>query len=65
MERRLAVIKLLDPDMCLECRFADLGREIKNENGEISKVVKCNRRDCDNWDYSDVNFSVELLDRSG
>ena len=50
-ERNLKVVRLLEPDLCLECRFADMA-EVEMEDGTVERMVHCRRLDCDNWDYS-------------
>ena len=50
-ERNLKVVRLLEPDLCLECRFADMA-EVEMEDGTVQRMVHCRRLDCDNWDYS-------------
>jgi hypothetical protein len=39
----LRVVTLLDAELCLECRFS----EKIVVDGE--RVIKCHRKDCDNW----------------
>ena len=50
-ERNLKVVRLLEPDLCLECRFADMA-EVEMADGTVQRMVHCRRLDCDNWDYS-------------
>lgn len=41
-------LTLLEPDLCQECRFAVPA--YITSGGKKEKIVKCLRRDCDNWD---------------
>jgi len=50
-ERHLKVVKLLEPELCLECRFGQRA-SVELANGEKQSMVYCRRLDCDNWDYS-------------
>jgi hypothetical protein len=47
--RQLKVVRLLEPELCLECRFANTA-EVEMEDGKFHKMVYCRRLDCDNWD---------------
>lgn len=51
-----AVMKLLNPEMCLECRF-NRGSAVADYSGKQSVVVNCTRGDCDNWIY---NSKIEV-----
>lgn len=49
--RQLKVVRLLEPEMCLECRFANRA-DVELEDGSVQRMIYCRRLDCDNWDYS-------------
>jgi hypothetical protein len=49
--RQLKIVKLLEPELCLECRFANMA-DVENTSGKVQRMVYCRRLDCDNWDYS-------------
>lgn len=49
--RGLAVVKLLDPGMCLDCRFAKKAI-IETSEGSMVRMTYCRRGDCDNWDFN-------------
>lgn len=49
--RQLKVVKLLEPEMCIECRFAKMA-DVEMSDGSTQRMVYCRRLDCDNWDYS-------------
>lgn len=59
--RQLKVVKLLEPELCLECRFGQRAN-VELENGSRQTMVYCRRFDCDNWDYSSAEpaKSVEI-----
>ena len=50
-KRQLRVVKLLEPEMCLECRFGHRA-EVEMNDGSLQQMIYCKRLDCDNWDYS-------------
>lgn len=45
------LVNLLEPDLCLDCRFATIA-EVTDTNGRTRLHICCTRRDCDNWDRS-------------
>ncbi|MCW5938646.1 MAG: hypothetical protein KF884_06145 [Fimbriimonadaceae bacterium] len=47
--RQLKVVKLLEPDLCIECRFAQMA-SVELQDGTVQRMVHCRRLDCDNWD---------------
>ncbi len=49
MARELKIVKLLEPEMCFECRFAEIA-DVEAENGTVQRMIHCRRLDCDNWD---------------
>ncbi len=49
--KNLKVVRLIEPDLCLECRFAH-SAQVETANGGIQRMIHCLRLDCDNWDYS-------------
>jgi len=61
--RHLKVVKLIEPEMCLECRFGQKA-QVEMANGSKQTMVYCRRFDCDNWDYSSAEpaKSVEISD---
>lgn len=48
-QRELRIVRLLEPDLCLECRFANI-IEAREPDGKTRQLVRCRRLDCDNWD---------------
>lgn len=49
MARQLKIVRLLEPELCLECRFAKTA-DVETENGTTQRMIYCRRLDCDNWD---------------
>jgi hypothetical protein len=49
--RQLKIVKLLEPEMCIDCRFANMA-EVEAENGTMTRMIYCRRLDCDNWDFA-------------
>jgi hypothetical protein len=63
MARRLKIVRLLEPELCLECRFAHMA-DVEAEDGKSKKMIYCRRLDCDNWDFTSAEIakSVKLQD---
>lgn len=63
VKRELRIVRLLDPEMCLGCNFARIA-EVEDSRGERSRMVRCGRLDCDNWDTASATLarSVTPLD---
>jgi len=51
MAKQLKIVRLLEPELCLECRFANMA-DVENESGAVQKMIYCRRLDCDNWDIA-------------
>lgn len=49
VERELRIVRLMNPEMCLECAFAKIA-EVEDERGDVSRMIHCGRLDCDNWE---------------
>jgi len=47
--KQMKIVRLLEPELCLECRFAERAN-VENHDGEVQRMVYCRRLDCDNWD---------------
>lgn len=52
-ERQLKIVRLIEPEMCLTCRFAQRASS-QNEFGETQQLIHCTRLDCDNWDIQTI-----------
>jgi hypothetical protein len=51
-EKPLRLVTLLEPELCLDCRFAVLA-EGESEDGHFRRTLYCLRLDCDNWGRED------------
>ena len=60
-KRNLKVVRLIEPELCLECRFAKTA-EVEMENGSLQRMIHCRRLDCDNWDYSSAEGAKQIVD---
>ncbi len=49
--RQLKIVRLLEPEICMDCRFANMA-DVELDDGSFQRMVYCRRLDCDNWDYS-------------
>lgn len=47
--KQMKIVRLLEPELCLNCRFAERAM-VENDSGEVQRMVYCRRLDCDNWD---------------
>lgn len=57
--RNLKVVRLIEPDLCHGCRFAQTA-QVEMADGSVQKMVHCRRLDCDNWDYSSAETAVNV-----
>ena len=48
--RQLKIVRLLEPDLCVDCRFAQMA-EVEAGDGSMNRMIYCKRLDCDNWDF--------------
>ncbi len=53
MRKLLKVVQLLEPDLCKNCRFAEI-ITIKLSENRSDQIIHCKRLDCDNWDYTTI-----------
>ncbi|ARU41455.1 hypothetical protein CCB80_10050 [Armatimonadetes bacterium Uphvl-Ar1] len=60
-KRNLKVVRLIEPEMCLECRFAKTA-EVELADGSMQRMIHCLRLDCDNWDYSSAEAAKSIID---
>lgn len=49
--RQLKIVRLLEPELCLDCRFAHMA-DVEGEDGSKKRMIYCKRLDCDNWDFT-------------
>ncbi len=53
VQRELKIVRLLNPEMCLGCAFAKIA-DVEDSAGMFSRMIQCQRLDCDNWDTTDA-----------
>ena len=53
------VIRLLEPSLCLSCRFAKIA-EVTMADGTARKMFECKRGDCDNWGERTADMVQEV-----
>lgn len=61
--KHLKVVRLLEPDLCFDCPFAERAK-IETLEGSLQQVVRCRRKDCDNWDYNSVEDPIAVFPES-
>lgn len=63
MARQMKIVRLLEPEICLDCRFADMAN-VEAADGKVQRMIYCRRLDCDNWDFSSAEpaKSVQIDD---
>ena len=54
----MKVIRLLEPELCVECRFAQVA-EVQTASG-VQRMIHCRRLDCDNWDVRDSTPALSV-----
>jgi len=59
MAREFRVVRLLEPELCLKCRFGKKA-DVVYANGNTDQMINCTRLDCDNWDNSKVELAIEI-----
>lgn len=57
--RQLKVVRLIEPEICLECRFAQMA-QVELKDGSIQRMIHCKRLDCDNWDIETVEEASDI-----
>ncbi|MFW5698116.1 MAG: hypothetical protein ACOCX1_06140 [Fimbriimonadaceae bacterium] len=58
-QKDLKVVRLLEPELCLRCRFAKRA-SVAREDGTMQRMVYCTRLDCDNWDYQSAEEATDV-----
>ena len=57
--RNLKIVKLLEPELCTDCRFAQMA-DVEATDGSMQRMVYCRRLDCDNWDFSSAEAAKSV-----
>lgn len=60
-QRQLKIVRLIEPELCLECRFAKIA-DVENASGIVQRMIHCKRLDCDNWDFEDAEDAKSITD---
>ena len=55
----LRVIKLIEPEICAECRFSSIVL-VSTESIVKVRMIRCTRLDCDNWDMQNSEQVTEI-----
>lgn len=67
MARQMKIVRLIEPEMCLECRFAHMA-DVEAADGKTQRMIYCKRLDCDNWDFGSAepakNVRIEEADEA-
>ncbi len=58
-ERHLKIVRLLEPELCMDCRFAKIAH-VENDRGEFQRMIHCRRLDCDNWNVVDAELARSM-----
>jgi hypothetical protein len=59
MSKELKVVRLLEPELCLKCRFSEVA-EVECKNGRVERMIHCRRGDCDNWDIQNAEVATSI-----
>jgi hypothetical protein len=51
---KLKIVRLMNPSLCAECRFATVAM-VSMEDGTERKMMHCKRLDCDNWQIEETD----------
>lgn len=54
--RVLKVVRLLEPEMCEDCRFAHPA-DVQMADRSVVRMIYCRRLDCDNWDWASAELA--------
>ena len=57
--RQLKIVRLLEPELCLECRFANMA-DVEGSDGTVKRMIYCRRLDCDNWDFTSAESAKSV-----
>ncbi|MEQ1821463.1 MAG: hypothetical protein ABL949_03045 [Fimbriimonadaceae bacterium] len=59
MARQLKIVRLVEPELCVECRFAKMA-DVQQDDGAYARMIYCSRLDCDNWDSSSAEPAKDV-----
>lgn len=58
-KRHMKVVRLLEPEMCLNCRFAQIA-DVETASVGKQRMIYCRRLDCDNWDMTSAETATDV-----
>ena len=58
-KRNMKVVRLLEPEMCLNCRFAQIA-DVETASGGKQRMIYCRRLDCDYWNMTSVEPATDV-----
>jgi hypothetical protein len=59
MAKQLKIVRLVEPELCVECRFAKMA-DVQQDDGTYARMIYCSRLDCDNWDSSSAEPAKDV-----
>lgn len=57
---KLRIVRLMEPSLCLSCRFAVLAT-VEMADGNKRRMLHCKRLDCDNWQIEESEETPHSL----
>ena len=57
---RLKIVRLMEPALCLSCRFATIATVEMNDESS-RRMLHCRRLDCDNWETEEVSDTPKSI----
>jgi hypothetical protein len=58
-QNNMKVVRLLNPQMCVSCRFAQVA-DVETARGGKQRMIYCRRLDCDNWDTASAEAATDV-----
>jgi hypothetical protein len=60
---RLRIVRLVEPALCLSCRFASIAT-VEMQDNSNRRMLHCKRLDCDNWQTEEVDEAPRRIAES-
>jgi hypothetical protein len=60
---RLRIVRLVEPALCLSCRFASIAT-VEMQDNSNRRMLHCKRLDCDNWQTEEVDEAPKRIAES-
>ena len=61
---RLKIVRLMEPALCLSCRFASIAT-VEMQDSSNRRMLHCKRLDFDNWQIEEVEDHPKSLHETG